>query len=742
MAKSNTNKRYALRKLGKIFGSVIIGLTLFLGGILNTSFVHADGADVTSELEDTFETQDNRKDIPYETIYERDDNLPKGTQETKTPGKKGIKATVKTYSSTTLQLVSEKSDVVILQPQTEIIKVGTKPTVVTETINSTIRYIKDDTRPVGSNVLTESDGEDGIKKITTTYSLNENTGEVTVKENTTTIEKKAQDIVYKVGAQDKIQETTINHKKIYENDDNLEVRTRKVKTPGENGKIVTTTSYSVSPTNGTPTPNTPIEKRTEPKTEVITIGTKPTVRVKDFYSEEVKFVKDLEHQKGSNPETIPGEKGTKEITTTYKLDTNTGEVSELETTEKILTQPTPTVVKVPAKDKIEHKDIPIEAEYEADPTLEKGKKVDDPNRQGKLGIRTITTTYRIENGKAVEDTSTEKVTTPMEKKIIKVGTKPTVRVGDIESKEVKFEKDLEHPRGSNPETIPGENGTKEITTTYKLDTNTGEVSELETTEKILTQPTPTVVKVPAKDKVEKRIAEKSTNIRFEKDETRDRNENPVTIDGEDGYVTTTTTYDVNPETGKVSEKVTVDRKEATDTVIKVPAKSKVDREVLPTSVIRYEKDESRDRGASIEMVDGEDGYVTTTRTYDVNPETGKVSETVTVDRKEATDTVIKVPAKSKVEEVLVPFATKYEADNDLSAGQEQEITLGKNGKTVTTITYDVDGKSGQVTESTLSQKEDSQTRVVKKEPSPKFLSKKFQSKQNISMTQLLIKVKK
>ncbi|KPL41371.1 hypothetical protein SPSSI2_05265, partial [Streptococcus pseudopneumoniae] len=67
-------------------------------------------------------------------------------------------------------------------------------------------------------------------------------------------------------------------------------------------------------------------------------------------------------------------------------------------------------------------------------------------------------------------------------------------------------------------------------------------------------------------------------------------------------------------------------------------KSKVDREVLPTSVIRYEKDETRDRGASIEMVDGEDGYVTTTTTYDVNPETGKVSEKVTVDRKEATDT--------------------------------------------------------------------------------------------------------
>lgn len=351
MAKSNTNKRYALRKLGKIFGSVIIGLTLFLGGVLNTSFVHADGADVTSELDDNFETQDNRKDIPYETIYERDDNLPKGTKETKTPGKKGIKATVKTYSSTTLQLVSEKSDVVILQPQTEVIKVGTKPTVVTETISSLIRYIKDATRPVGSNVLTESDGEDGLRKITTTYDVNDKTGEVTIRETTSTIEKESKDIIYKVAA---------------------------------------------------------------------------------------------------------------------------------------------------------------------------------------------------------------------------------------------------------------------------------------------------------KDKVEKRITEKSTNIRFEKDETKDRSENPVTIDGEDGTVTTTTTYDVDSETGKVTEKVTVDRKEPTDTVIKVPA-------------------------------------------------------------------------KSKVEEVLVPFTTKYEADNDLSAGQEQEITLGKNGKTVTTITYDVDGKSGQVTESTLSQKEDSQTRVVKKGTKPQVI---------------------
>ncbi len=656
MNRKDMKKQYSLRKIGKYVGSVVIGLSF--AAVMNSTEVQAAQQPPSAESfestddeisEEGFTTvvTDNKtaEAIPFETKYIADDTMELNTKKEVTPGKPGLKAfknkTFYNYETgkTTIIATTPKK-VIITEPTTQVIKVGTKPTVITEKIESSIKYIKDPNRPIGSDVITESEGEDGIKKITTTYSLNEKTGEVTVKNNTTTIEKKAQDIVYKVGAQDKIQETTINHKTIYEKDDNLEVRKRKIKTPGEDGKIVTTTSYNVSLINGTPTPNTPIEKRTEPKTEVITIGTKPTVRVEDFYSEEVKFVKDLEHQKGSNPETIPGENGTKEITTTYKLDTNTGEVSELETTEKILTQPTPTVVKVPAKDKIEHIDIPIEAEYEADPMLEKGKKVDDPNHQGKLGVRTITTTYRIENGKAVEDTSTEKVTTPMEKKIIKVGTKPTVRVEEIESKEVKFEKDLEHQKGSNPETIPGENGTKEITTTYKLDTNTGEVSELETTEKILTQPTPTVVKVPAKPKVE--------------------------------------------------------------------------TQVLPTTIIRYEKDITKEKGSPIQMIDGVDGLKTTTTNYNVDPITGKITEDIKININNPTDTIVKVPAKDSIKEETIPFTTTYKEDSNLSVGEEVEVTPGKNGKVITTITYNIDVKSGKITESSSTQIQEPQTRVIKK----------------------------
>ncbi|MBF9684654.1 G5 domain-containing protein, partial [Streptococcus pseudopneumoniae] len=532
MVKSNTNKRYALRKLGKIFGSVIIGLTLFLGGVLNTSFVHADGADVTSELDDNFETQDNRKDIPYETIYERDDNLPKGTKETKTPGKKGIKATVKTYSSTTLQLVSEKSDVVILQPQTEVIKVGTKPTVVTETISSLIRYIKDDTRPVGSNVLTESDGEDGLRKITTTYDVNDKTGEVTIRETTSTIEKESKDIIYKVAAKDKV-EKHITEKSTnirFEKDESKARSENPVTIDGEDGYVTTTTTYDVNPENGKVTEKVTVDRK-EPTDTVIKVPAKSKVEREVLPTSVIRYEKDESRDRGASIEMVDGEDGYVTTTRTYDVDSETGKVTEKVTVDR--KEPTDTVIKVPAKSKVERKVLPTSV--------------------------------------------------------------------------IRYEKDESRDRGASIEMVDGEDGYVTTTTTYDVNPETGKVSEKVTVDR--KEATDTVIKVPAKDKVEKRIAEKSTNIRFEKDETRDRNENPVTIDGEDGYVTTTTTYDVNPENGHVTEKVTVEKKEATDTVIKVPAKSKVEREVLPTSVIRFEKDETRDRNENPVTIDGEDGYV-------------------------------------------------------------------------------------------------------------------------------------
>ena len=84
------------------------------------------------------------------TTYKSDDTLEKGKQEVEKDG---------------------KSD------GNKIVKVGTKPTVLVETIPSPVRYEKDDSREKGQENITVQ-GKDGSKTTTTTYTVNPKTGEV------------------------------------------------------------------------------------------------------------------------------------------------------------------------------------------------------------------------------------------------------------------------------------------------------------------------------------------------------------------------------------------------------------------------------------------------------------------------------------------------------------------------------------------------------------------------------------
>ena len=83
------------------------------------------------------------------------------------------------------------------------------------------------------------------------------------------------------------------------------------------------------------------------------------------------------------------------------------------------------------------------------------------------------------------------------------------------------------------------------------------------------------MKVATKDKVE--VTEIPSPIRYEKDSTREKGQNNITIPGQKGTRKVTTTYEVNPKTGEVIQRVgTPEVKEATETVVKVAAKDKVE----------------------------------------------------------------------------------------------------------------------------------------------------------------------
>ena len=310
--------------------------------------------------------------------------------------------------------------------------------------------------------------------------------------------------------------------------------------------------------------------------------------------------------------------------------------------------------------------IPFSTKYVADEELTKGKK--SVIKKGIDGI--IKTTYiKDEDGNLTLDKETKE---PAVDQVVKVGVKSVENTKEILSNTV-YVADKEKARGLSNERIEGSNGYEKEVIKYTLNEKDGTISE--TVEKTEKKATDTIIKVPAKDKVE--VTEIPSPVRYEKDSTREKGQNNITVLGQKGTRKVTTTYEVNPKTGEVTGKVgTPEVKNATETVVKVAAKDKVEVTEIP-SPIRYEKDSTREKGQNNITISGQKGTRKVTTTYEVNPKTGEITaRTGTPELKKATDTIIKVSAKDKVEVV-----------------QRED---GKKVK-VTTV-YIVDEKTGNITQ--------------------------------------------
>ena len=378
--------------------------------------------------------------------------------------------------------------------------------------------------------------------------------------------------------------------------------------------------------------------------EVVKVGVKSTENTKEILSNTV-YVADKEKARGLANERIEGSNGYEKEVINYTLNEKDGTISE--TVEKTAEKATDTIIKVPAKDKVEVTEIPSPIRYEKDSTREKGQK--NITILGQKGTRKVTTTYEVnpKTGEVIEKVGTPEVKNATET-VVKVAAKDKVEVTEIPSP-VRYEKDNTREKGQNNITIPGEKGTRKVTTTYEVNPKTGEVTQRVGTPEVK-EAMETVVKVAAKDKVE--VTEIPSPVRYEKNSTREKGQNNITILGEKGTRKVTTTYEVNPKTGEVIQRVgTPEVKEATETVVKVAAKDKVEVTEIP-SPVRYEKDNTREKGQKNITILGEKGTRKVTTTYEVNPKTGEVTQRVeTPEVKEATETVVKVAAKDKVEVV-------------------------------------------------------------------------------------------
>ena len=678
---------------------------------------------------------------------------------------------------TTTYQVDPNTGVLTPTETTEIFKRNAaKSTVVVTPLEPSVRYEKDATRVKGEANVTVA-GTPGTRTVTTTYTVNSTDGSLIPHEEPAVVVP-AKPTVVKVPAKDKVVETSIEPEVEYVKDVEKDFGTPDQRTEGEKGKTITTTTYDVDPKDGHITAHvgnpvvtpagktvvkvgakTKVEQSKDPEgrdvidtttyevdpktgkvtpTTVRTYGTskEPTIETRPVPSPVV-YEKDDSRDKDSEPVRREGTPGEETITTTYTVDSKTGKITPVVGQPVRTKEPTNTIVKVAAKDKVETTEIPSPKKYVKDDTRDKGQ--DNVEEAGQAGSRTTTTTYEVN---PADGTITERVGEPVivnpTATIVKVPAKDKVVETSIEP-EVEYVKDVEKDFGTPDQRTEGEKGKTITATTYDVDPKDGHITE-HVGNPVVTPAGKTIVKVGAKTKVERNkddqgrdvidtityevdpktgkvistivrtygtTKEPTTETRpvpspvvYEKDDSRDKDSEPVRREGTPGEETITTTYTVDSKTGKITPVVgqPVRTKEPTNTIVKVAAKDKVETTEIP-SPKKYVKDDTRDKGQDNVEEAGQAGSRTTTTTYEVNPADGtiteRVGEPVVVN---PTVTIVKVPAKDKVVETPIEPEVEYVKDVEKDFGTPDQRTEGEKGKTVTTTTYYVDPKDGHITE--------------------------------------------
>ena len=320
--------------------------------------------------------------------------------------------------------------------------------------------------------------------------------------------------------------------------------------------------------------------------------------------------------------------------------------------DKVVDPGKPQVIEVGTKPKVVEEEIPFEKKTRENPNLPEG--ASKVVQEGKNGKKKTTTTYTLDpkTGKVTPNTPTVETTPPVDQ-ITEIG-KGKDKDGDLV---VNYIPDPESPQGN--ETIVDE----------------GSKPKLDITGKVKDPGKPKVIKVGTKPKVvEEEIPFKETVV---ENPSKPEGSRTVLKEGKVGKKTTTTTYTLDPKTGKVTPNTTTSTTPPEDRLIEVGTGKNVDGDI----VTEYVPDLELEPGQTKVVQNG---------TPEVKDVTGKVVTS-------GTPTIIHIGIKPKVVEENIPFEREYKDNPKLPEGVENVIQKGVNGKKVTTTTYTVDTKTGKVT---------------------------------------------
>ena len=271
------------------------------------------------------------EDIPFNTTYTEDPELEIGQTKVVTEGSVGQKEITKTYVTQSGKRVGDPvtTEKILKKAVDKVIAKGTKGQdvdVAESDVAFKTVYTEDPELEFGQEkILTE--GVVGVKRTTKTYVTQKGVrtkDEPSIKEE---VLKEAVDKVVARGSKSAVATKELDYKTTYVEDKESEAGKKTVVTKGSKGHETTTITYSFNSETGEVTANEPKVEKTKSVDEVISVGTKPKVEMRETeFKTEKRENKDL--KKGEEKIIQAGVKGRETITTTYYLDPETGEVKE------------------------------------------------------------------------------------------------------------------------------------------------------------------------------------------------------------------------------------------------------------------------------------------------------------------------------------------------------------------------------------------------------------------------------
>lgn len=218
------------------------------------------------------QTKVETKAVPYETVYEKNEELDHGVKRVKIPGVEGQEQVTTTYTKDQASgNISENKTVkIVVNKVDQVVEVGTKPSVETTVLSHKTIYQVNPALEFRRQEVAVA-GHDGSVETRTSYQLDKATGQVTVSDTTKQVNS-AVDKVIQVGNVEKvIQPIDVTEER--REDSSLAKNIEKVASEGEVGENTLTRTYAINEQTGELVNPQEVSQITKPmKPRVILVG--------------------------------------------------------------------------------------------------------------------------------------------------------------------------------------------------------------------------------------------------------------------------------------------------------------------------------------------------------------------------------------------------------------------------------------------------------------------------------------